>query len=231
LSVASPVIDRIDGPTRRIFLRAGVRSFDPVDDIYKEVRNLRRLDETLRGYDMFVSAGGNIPRPGKPPTDRFLVLLLGTKIVPEDTSHTLAISGEMFTDDELDPETMDFSSLSPGVSVFVSDTVTKSVLTELQAQQLANIDALATAQDPIITDTNTKVTDVQTKVTAMQVVQGVMNIVLTSMEAMVILIRDYWQADEEVRPGSYQLKHKDTKAVIKSKTVTPTQSTTIDITE
>ena len=97
MSVASPVIDRIDPDVnpRLIYLKAGVRSFHPVDDIYKEVRNLRRIDHTLRGYDPFVSAGGNVKKlaDGSKRTPRYAVMI-NSKIVPDDISHDLVITGE-----------------------------------------------------------------------------------------------------------------------------------------
>lgn len=62
MSVLTPVIDYIDPANRLIYLLAGVTEYHPVEDIYAEVRNLRRLDESLRGYDIFVTAGGSLPK-------------------------------------------------------------------------------------------------------------------------------------------------------------------------
>jgi len=62
MSVAVPVIDYIDPDTRRIYLLDGVDEYHPLDDIYAEVRNLRRTDESLRKYFVFTQGGGNIPK-------------------------------------------------------------------------------------------------------------------------------------------------------------------------
>lgn len=109
MSVASPVIDYIDPVTRRIYLLPSVRSFHPLDDIYAEVRNLRRLDEDLRNWNSFVSGGGNIDKGGGKFTPRYLILLEGTKIVPANVSHTLTITGEFFTDNPADPDQLDMT--------------------------------------------------------------------------------------------------------------------------
>ena len=113
MSVSNPVIDRIDGPTRRIFLRSGVTSFHPVDDIYKEVRQMRSNDQSLRAFDMFVSA---IPLIEKSPgvfTGRGLILLGGTRIVPFDESGSQTITGELLSDEGLSGTSLiDISSLS-----------------------------------------------------------------------------------------------------------------------
>lgn len=96
MSVQNPVIASIDPVARLIYLAPGVRSYHPVDDIYKEVRTLRRLDESLRPYDMFVSAGGNVKKlaDGSLRTPRYAIFN-NCKVVPDVTaSHDLTITGE-----------------------------------------------------------------------------------------------------------------------------------------
>jgi len=98
MSVAVPVIDRIDGPTRRIFLRQGVTSWNPVDDIYKEVRQLRQDDESLRQFDAFCAAIPLNDKGGGAFTERGLILLEDedgnpTFIVPFDESAIHIITG------------------------------------------------------------------------------------------------------------------------------------------
>ena len=128
MSVANPVIDFIDGPNRLIYLRAGVISFHPVDDIYKEVRNLRRLDEDLRQFDMFIEAGGNIEKSPGNFTPRFAILLLGTKIVPNGDQQTMQVLGEVFTDDPNDTNVFDTSMLPPGTNIFFDYTPSSAEL-------------------------------------------------------------------------------------------------------
>lgn len=95
-----PLVASIDGPTRRIFLgpdSVGV-GVHPVD-VYKEVRTLRRQTETLRQFPPFIEAKGNDPKGGGKFTERYAVLLQGTRIVPYDTTQTLAVVGTVITDD------------------------------------------------------------------------------------------------------------------------------------
>ena len=99
MSVANPVIDHLDPSTKRIFLRAGVREYHPVEDIYKEVRMLRRTDEALRKYNPPVTAAGNVPKGGGKFTPRYIILHDGWRIVPDNVTHDLVITGEQLTDD------------------------------------------------------------------------------------------------------------------------------------
>lgn len=99
MSVANPVIDFIDAPARRIYLLAGVTEYHPVDDIYAEVRRLRRDNELLRAFDVFVTAGGNLPKnqAGTSRTPRFAIFNNCKVVISGDTF----ISGEqLFADSE-----------------------------------------------------------------------------------------------------------------------------------
>jgi hypothetical protein len=94
------LIDHIDPLNRDIYLGADTvgASIHPID-IYKEVRTLRRVDESLRMYSPFLSARGNDPKGSGKSTERYVVLLSGTRIVPYNVSHTLTITGIIITDD------------------------------------------------------------------------------------------------------------------------------------
>lgn len=94
------LIASIDGITRHVYLHADTvgASVHPID-IYKEMRALRKNDETLRNYDLFMKADGNVAKGGGKFTERYVTLLLGTRIVPFDTSHELTITGTLITDD------------------------------------------------------------------------------------------------------------------------------------
>jgi len=98
MSVSVPVIDYIDPSTRRIYLLNGITEYHPLDDIYAEVRNLRRTDETLREYLMFVEAGGNIPKnaAGTLRTPRYAIFKNCKVVVAGDTY----VSGEQLYADE-----------------------------------------------------------------------------------------------------------------------------------
>ena len=92
------VIDYIDPATRRIHLLAGVMEYHPLDDIYTEVRNLRRTDEDLRKYSMFVEAGGNVPKNAAKTsrTPRYAIFKNCKVVVSGDTY----VSGEQLYADE-----------------------------------------------------------------------------------------------------------------------------------
>lgn len=97
MSVASPVIDYIDAVNRRIYLLAGITEYNPVTDIYYEVRNLRRTNETLRGYDPFVTAEGSVPKnvAGTKRTPRYAVFQNSKVVLAGDT----LITGEQLLAD------------------------------------------------------------------------------------------------------------------------------------
>jgi len=94
------VIANIDGLNRRIYLSVNTENAEvhPID-IYKEMRTLRRTDESLRNFDNFLLASGNEPKGGGKFTPRLVKCLLGMRIVPYDSTHTLTITGEIITDE------------------------------------------------------------------------------------------------------------------------------------
>ena len=113
------LIQSIDGPNRLIHLSDESLGVDvhPID-IYKDVRELRRSDESLRKYSNFMTADGNVPKGANKFTERYVTLLDGTLIVPYDTSHTLTITGTIITDDgEEGIACFDRTPLSPSVYV------------------------------------------------------------------------------------------------------------------
>ena len=82
MSVAVPIIDYIDGNTRRIILKQGVSDYYPIEDIYHEYRRLRSLDVGgLRKFEPMLIAEGNKSKGGGAYTPRYVVLLDGVKIV------------------------------------------------------------------------------------------------------------------------------------------------------
>jgi hypothetical protein len=120
MSVSFPVIDYLDPINNRIYLLAGTRDYHPVEDIYTEMRNIRRLDDTLRWFDMPVQAAGNVPKGGGKYTPRYAIFNNGWKVVPEDITHDLLVSGEQITDDgQSGKACMELTTLSPGVNVFI----------------------------------------------------------------------------------------------------------------
>lgn len=90
----------IDPVTRDMFLSAATvdATINPMD-IYSEMRICRRLNESLRPYDVFLTAFGNIAKGGGKFTERYVQQNQGTRFVPFDISHELTVNGTVITDD------------------------------------------------------------------------------------------------------------------------------------
>lgn len=94
------IISSIDPINRRIYLSSdtvGV-DFHPMD-MYKEMRTLRATNESLRPYDVFLRAFGNVAKGGGKFTERYVRCEGGTRIVPFDTDQDLTVIGTVITDD------------------------------------------------------------------------------------------------------------------------------------
>lgn len=93
------IIASIDGSARRVYLHSDTvgTSLHPID-IYKEMRSLRLADESLRVWDLFMRADGNVDKGGGKFTERYVTLLGGTRIVPFDATQQLTITGTLITD-------------------------------------------------------------------------------------------------------------------------------------
>lgn len=96
------MIDHIDPENRLIYLDSSTvnNTIQPID-IYREMRDMRQNDETLRPFDVFMTMKGGDPKnpEGTKRTERYLVLLEGTMIVPYDTSHFITVDGTIISDD------------------------------------------------------------------------------------------------------------------------------------
>ena len=117
-----PLIDHIDGANRDIYLSADTvgASIHPVD-IYKEMRVLRRTNESLRKFNLFLEAKGKDPKGSGKFTERFVRCLEGTRIVPYDTSHDLTVTGTIITDDGQEGiACFDRSPLAPTTTVNIN---------------------------------------------------------------------------------------------------------------
>jgi hypothetical protein len=120
MSVLSPIIDSINGETRRIYLKSGVSNYYPIDDIYQEYKRLRATDENLRKYFPLLRAEGNIPKGSGAFTPRYVVLINGTKIVPFNESLQLNQLGDMITDNpDVDATLYDISTLTVAKPIFI----------------------------------------------------------------------------------------------------------------
>jgi len=116
------LIDHIDGPNRDIYLTSDsfVSDLHPMD-IYREMRELRRTDESLRKYNLFLQAKGHEETGPGVYTEMYVVQLEGTRFIPYDTSHELKVIGKVITDDgQSGVSCFDRSPLSPTTVVDIS---------------------------------------------------------------------------------------------------------------
>ena len=120
MSVVSPIVLTWDGLNRRIYLKSGVSDYFPIEDIYHEYRNVRRLDENLRAFEPLLKAEGNTKKGGGAFTPRYVVLLNGTKIVPFNETLQINQLGDMITDDpDADATLYDISGLTVAKPIFI----------------------------------------------------------------------------------------------------------------
>jgi hypothetical protein len=144
------VIDSIDGVNRRIYLSASTQGNDvhPID-IYKEMRALRKTDESLRKYKVFLKAFGNVDKGGGKATERYVRCEHGTKIVPYDDSHVITVTGTIITDDGQEGvDCFDKSGLSPTTSIDINyippqvEVITISSGSGLSVEQAAELQSV-----------------------------------------------------------------------------------------
>ena len=115
-----PVVASVDYATKRIYLSADTVDADlDTLDVYREVRALRRTTEAHRQYKPMVVAGGNIEKiAGLTYTPAYVQLLYGCRIVPYNTSHSIRLTRDTFTDDgEAGRDCFDRTPLSASVAV------------------------------------------------------------------------------------------------------------------
>lgn len=142
------VIDYIDGLNRRIYLHADTaNAITHPMDIYREMRILRRTNETLRKYDVFLRAYGNIKKTDTKNTERYVMEMDGTRIIPYDITSSITINGTIITDDGQEGlDCFDKSSLVNCVDinyfppqVEVIEVNTGSGITEQDKQDIADL--------------------------------------------------------------------------------------------
>lgn len=119
MSVAVPVIDSVDGFARRVYLKSGVRSFHPVDDIAAELQQLRSDAELHRRYTPLIIEQGGLFEGGTTYSPKFALYIDGAVVVPfDDVDHELTITGKQI--DGLGGVGIDFidkSTLTSSVNV------------------------------------------------------------------------------------------------------------------
>jgi len=158
------MIDYIDPTNRLIYLDSTTvdATIQPID-IYREMRSLRAINESLRNYDVFLTMRGGEKKnlDGSKRTERYMVLLNGTFIVPYDTSHTLTIDGTIISDSGLEgAQCFNRVNLSDDVEVDIN-YVPKQV--EVITMFIEN---------PDVSVLNSKIDEVASDVREIKVVQG-----------------------------------------------------------
>lgn len=132
----SDYVDRLDMRNKLVFLKKDVFQFHPVDDVYTEVRSIRRVDESTRRVDPQVSSQGNEPA-GAGVTPRRAVFNNGWRLAIEyDANAAVSITGEMISDDGLaGAQIVQLDHLPAGVSALVNyePSVVNSVADVLSA--------------------------------------------------------------------------------------------------
>ena len=141
-------IDHLDFLNKRIYLKAGTTTYHPVDDLYKEVRYIRAHDFSLRNMRMPITAEGAISKGGGKFTPRLAILRYGWRIVPQNATHSLYISGEQITDDgQSGPACMNTAVLDAGVSVTIHyEPATAEMLSTVNYQNVVTGTALTAEQ-------------------------------------------------------------------------------------
>ena len=113
------LVSNVDYINKRIYLSSSTvgATIDTVD-VYKEVRALRSSTDSHKNFRPMIIAGGNIQKTPTTFTPKFVQLLYGCRIVPFNTSHSITLVRDTFTDDNFTgAEVFDLSSLSVGVGV------------------------------------------------------------------------------------------------------------------
>lgn len=149
------IIASIDGTLspRLVYLHLDTvgTTLHPID-IYKAMRTLRGSDESLRKFDLFMQADGNVSKGGGKFTERY-VTLLNTRIVPYDTSHVLTINGTLITDDGQEGIfAFDKAPLSPTTSVDIA-----YIPPQVEVIEVISGSGLSVAQDAKLTQISVEV--------------------------------------------------------------------------
>jgi len=136
MSVAIPVIDYINGETRRVYLLEGVDTFHWIEDIYREYIDRRANDEPLQKWFPLMKASGNNPKGGGKFTPRFVTLIDGCRVIPFDENILITATGEAITDNaDVDPDPFDTSTRTLPLKIYITPPAAELVkaVDELQA--------------------------------------------------------------------------------------------------
>lgn len=112
----------VDYIAKRIYLSAGTVGV-PLDttEVYRDVRELRRITEAHRKFKPMIVGGGNIQKTATSYTQPYVVLLYGCYLVPFNTAQSLVVIRDTFADDG-----------RAGVACFDRSTVSAEVDIDIQ---------------------------------------------------------------------------------------------------
>lgn len=90
----------VDYIAKRIYLSADTVGV-PLDttEVYRDVRELRRITEAHRKFKPMIVGGGNIQKTATSYTQPYVVLLYGCYLVPFNTAQSLVVIRDTFADD------------------------------------------------------------------------------------------------------------------------------------
>ena len=93
-----------EGDMKHIHVENGITALDILADVYSAWKRWIALSDNSKYPQAFAVIGGE-PTVGNFRTGTTFFLLNGWKIKPQEASHTLTISGNLYTDDGSDPIT------------------------------------------------------------------------------------------------------------------------------
>ena len=128
MSVAVPIIAVWDGESRRAHMAQGTSEFYPIEDLYREYRDQRRLNLELRKFAPLLRAEGNIAKGAGAFTPRYLVFIDGFKLIPYDETLQLNQLGDIITDDpDVDPTLYDTTTLTVPKVVYIKPSEAETI--------------------------------------------------------------------------------------------------------
>ena len=157
------LVASVDYPNQRIYLDIGSANIrlDTLD-VFREVRTLRATTEDHRRFPPIIFSGGNVQKTADTATAKFVKLTAGTMIVPYDGDHTITLTRDTFTEDNISgTDVFDLTLLSPSTSVQIKEDIpqvevitvsTGSGLDTAQSQSLTNSEIILNKLDSLLED-------------------------------------------------------------------------------
>ncbi|MEM9264538.1 MAG: hypothetical protein AAGA46_03345 [Cyanobacteria bacterium P01_F01_bin.13] len=250
-------VETWDYPNRRYYLHFDTVS-NGIDfaAAYLEERAYRAsAGEDIRGQRPMLRGNGRIPKSAGRFTERFVTHLEGARPVPYDASHTITLLVEPISDDGSvsGVDIIDRSPLSPSVvvnaevgyeQVEIITVPTGGALTATQDTWLSNLNSTlaspgifstaALANASVGSGAGSSAADIYTYFTSddrEDAFKATIDISAVALDSSVQSCLALLQADEKIRPNSYQKLQAGTTTVLLDKVVTDLGNDEYDITE